>query len=495
MSHSTLPLLLLTLPLVACTTLRDRADTSYARGDFLAAAATYDQVLAKDPGDAATHLRRAEARNAALRHLLSEAQAARQAGDGEAAAAALERLLAIRDGWRIQIEQRLAASLASALHAAAARTAAASATALATTGPLAAERVAAGHPALLGDPELSADRAAIAAPIHAAGRAVCEALPTDGGAPAWGWLRARYCAHWGVTVASPPRSALSSGVRVAGAIAGATAAQTARVTAALEGGLRASAWYAPDGAAPLPATLGGSLAAAFGSHAVARSAAWVEQVPYSADESHEESYQEPYDDTESYTESVPHTEYQSETHACGDTTCTDQVPVTVYSTEFKTRTVTKYRTAWRTVTTQVTKYRDEPRVFTYEATARTGDYASALEVTLPTLAVTAQAQARFSAAGVDHDVTFAPAGVAPERANLMTLDDLATRAGDDLRDELHRRLDAAYAARFCAGDAYTRDQAAACAYLDLPSAPSAVHATLRAAFGGDEANLAPLLRR
>jgi hypothetical protein len=324
---------------------------------------------------------------------------------------------------------------------------------------------------------------------------VCAWLPTDGDAPAWGWLRARYCAHWGVTIVAPPRPALFAGLRVDGDLAGASAAQVARVTAALEGALRASAWYAPDGAGPLAATLRGALAVAFGSRAVTRRAAWVERVPYTEDETHEESYQEPYDDTESYTESVPHTEYRSESRRCGDTTCTEQVVVTVDATELKTRTVTRYRTAWRSVTTPVTRFRDEPRTFTYEATARTGTYASALEVALPAIAVAARAEARFTEEGVEHDVTFGPAGVAPARAHLTTLDGLAARAGDDLRDELRRRLDEAYAARFCAADDDSRDAAAACAYLDLPSAPPAVHAILRAAFGGDEADLAPLLRR
>jgi hypothetical protein len=219
-------------------------------------------------------------------------------------------------------------------------------------------------------------------------------------------------------------------------------------------------------------------------------------VPYTEDETSQESYQEPYDDTESYQEQVPHTEYRTETHPCGDTTCTDTHPETVYTSESRTRTVTKYRTAYRSVTKPVTKYRDVPRSFTYEALERTGHYVSAVRVRLDRdVDVAADITGDFVEHGFDHDVTNAAASVSPERANLPTLADFLAREEGRLKDELKTRLDARYGELYCAAKQYTLEEAAACAYLAPGKVPAAVHAALRGAFGADETFLPAVLAR
>lgn len=84
---------------------------------------------------------------------------------------------------------------------------------------------------------------------------------------------------------------------------------------------------------------------------------------------------------------------------------------------------------------------------------RDGRYASSLRARFdgPFRDLAPTITADFTASGVDHDASFAPAGVAPERANLMTL-----------------------------------ESAAACAFLDPKRVPPPVHAALRSAFGADE---------
>jgi hypothetical protein len=224
---------------------------------------------------------------------------------------------------------------------------------------------------------------------------------------------------------------------------------------------------------------------------------WYEQIPYEAIEQVEETYQEPYDDTESYTEQVPYTENQTTQVPCGDTTCPQTTPVTVYRTETKTRTVTRYRPATRWVAQQVTRYREEPRVFTYQGTRRTGRYLAAVRLPfegslqgfVPVLTN------GFDAEGIDHDASFAPAGVSPSRANLLTLDGFVAQEAVRFADHLREQLAAEYRKRYCTASSYTPDAAAACAYLDPKQVPAPVHAALQAALGPDEPFVVGILGR
>jgi hypothetical protein len=114
------------------------------------------------------------------------------------------------------------------------------------------------------------------------------------------------------------------------------------------------------------------------------------------------------------------------------------------------RTVTKYRTATRDVTTPVTRYRDVPHSFTYEATEQTGTYSSALHARLD--------------------------GGVPEVVVTVA-------------------IDARYAELHCAKPHHTIEDAAACAYLDPKRTPPAARASLRTVFGDDEPFLASVLAR
>ena len=113
-------------------------------------------------------------------------------------------------------------------------------------------------------------------------------------------------------------------------------------------------------------------------------------------------------------------DHHTETVQCGDTTCSNSVPTTVYHTEYKTRTVTKYRTQYKDVTRPVTKYRDVPRTQNYAAVERRATYSDKLRAHidggLPR--VDAAIQNATAQSGYDHDVSIAPAGVFPSRANL-----------------------------------------------------------------------------
>lgn len=493
-----LAVLVSSLGALGCTTARGRADDAYSHGRYLEAAELYDGLVKKDPKDKGALARRTEARIGALRQQLAVVTQARVGGHPELAAVRLEQLLAQRDAWGATIDAADAKGLTVEVVAAGSTLEAAVAAITKSVGPLAAEQLAQSSAPLLAHADLASWRNQISENLRAAGTATCASLATRATTPYWGWIVAGYCKHWGAPTKAPPRRAnLYVQLVVEGDVGGASEGESARMRAALAAAFKTSVWFAPDGTGELHASLDGKVAASFDAHTVSRTSNWTEQVPYTEYEDVQESYQEPYNDTESYTEQVPHTEYKSESRPCGSSTCTDSVPVTVYSSESRTRTVTKYRTAYRTVSKPVTKYRDEPRSFTYEALERAGHYTSQLRVQLERSApeITTKVDANFTDRGFDHDVINNAAGVSPQRANLMSLEDFIAREEGRLRDAFRQQLETRYAALYCSSSQYSLEKAAACLYLDPRTAPAPVHAALRAVFGEDEPHLESVLGR
>jgi hypothetical protein len=308
----------------------------------------------------------------------------------------------------------------------------------------------------------------------------------------------RYCVHFGATaIAAPVLPHWRAGMSISGEIGGASQAESARMRNALAGAFLESVWYSVDGAPAVTAALSGSIASSFASKPVTRYARYTVEVPYTDYESTEESYQEPYDETEYYSEDVPSTEYRTETVPCGDTTCTNQVPETVYHSETKSRTVTKYRTAWRTVTVPVTKYSTESRTFEYAAIERSGHYTSQLRVVFdPEMdGIVAGVDQDTIETGLDHDAELSAAGVSPQRANLTTAPAFVFAEQQRLASELRARLDALYARRYCRAAMFSLEEAARCAYLDPSSAPAAARGMIRVQLGEDESLLSVVLAR
>jgi hypothetical protein len=474
-----------------------RADDAFKHARYLEAADLYDQVVHADPKNNKAVVKRFQARNAALSVLLTETSQARVAGRTEDALVKLAEMLARRDAWAMRTDANVDRQLTvevvaagNAIDTAVTRTAS-------SVGPLSAEELFHHYAPLLAHADFATWRQQIDGEVHKSGKNACTALAPRATTPYWSWVVASYCSHFGgQAIRMLARPNLRSSLAVDGSIGGVSPDDAAHVRTTLADAFRESVWFLPDAARSAHATLGGRIAVNFEAHTVSRTANWTEQVPYTDYVTEQESYQEPYDDTESYQEQVPHTEYRTETHPCGDTTCTDTHPETVYSSESRTRTVTKYRTAYRSVTKPVTKYRDVPRSFTYEALERTGHYASAVRVRLDRdLDVAADITGDFIEHGFDHDVSNAAAGVSPERANLPTLADFLSREEGRLKDELKARLDARYGELYCASKQYTLEEAAACAYLAPGKVPDAVHAALRGAFGADETFLPAVLAR
>lgn len=478
--------------------INSRADEAYKKRRYLEAAELYDQVVRTDPKDGKAAAKRTQARTEALRELLAATARARVAGRLDAATTTLAELLVRRNSWAMKLEGQAAKELTVEIVAAGSAIATAVTATATTRGPLSAELLAAHYAPLLAHVDFQNWRGEIEDSVRGVGRTKCDALAPRATTPYWSWIVASYCRHFGGTeVKVMTRPNLRTGLVVEGSIVGIPAEDTSRIRTTLSSAFRDSVWFSPDGPKQAHALLGGKMVATFDSRTVSKTATWTEQVPYTAYEDQQESYQEPYNDQESYQEQVPHTENRTETHPCGDTSCTETHPETVYSSETRYRTVTKYRTAYRTVTKPVTRYRDVPRSFTYAALERSGHYVSALRVRFDRDSPEVSAEIKNDSVehGFDHDVTNTDAGVSPQRANLPALADLTVHEEARLAAEVKVKLDGAYREAYCGGAQFTLEEAAACSYLAPADVPAGVHAAMRGAFGDDEPQLAVILAR
>jgi hypothetical protein len=147
------------------------------------------------------------------------------------------------------------------------------------------------------------------------------------------------------------------------------------------------------------------------------------------------------------------------------------------------------------VTRAVTRYRTENRTYTYSGVEHYGRYASNLRVALGAEmdGLIAQVTQNTTESGFETDASFAQAGVYPQTANLTSPEGFVAVEERRLVADLHARLQALYAARYCRAGEPTIEEAARCAYLDHQSAPAVVRAALREQFGEDEALLSMVL--
>ncbi|HEY4056595.1 MAG TPA: tetratricopeptide repeat protein [Kofleriaceae bacterium] len=486
------------LVLAGCGTLRGRGDELYSQGKYAEAAEVYDQALKKDPGDNELTTKRLKARNASLRVVLQEAWNARQAGQMDAAVGKVDELLARREAWQMPFEPAIGAAATTEISAVGAYAQNEVTNRARTMGPMIGGTLATHFEPLLAHSELAQYRVATAEALLSAGRDACRKLVGTAKSPYWTWVVDRYCqrvANKPITVPQLPY--LLSDLDVVGGVRGATRAEQAATYDLLAEAFRASVWYAGEGAPTLHGEVSGTINSQFDAQPTTKTVQYTVEIPYTAYEDYSVSYQEPYEDTESYSEQVPETTYTTESYSCGDSTCTRSVPQTTYHTDYKTRTVTKYRTAYKTEQRAVTKYRTEYRTFDYDVVERSGRYKSQLRIVLGPQVdrVVAEISGNFSESGVDHDVTFTPAGITPSRANLTTAEEFVAREQHRLAEELTKKLDAKYSARFCNQTQWSLEDAAQCAYLDASAMPPAAQNVIEKAVGPDAQLLGEILAR
>lgn len=483
----------------ACAGLPTRAKAAYERGDYLAAAELYDEVVRADPDDSDAVEMRASSRRRALAGLLEEASRAK-GGRLPTYATKLGAALEKRNAWADSLDSEGQAAFARELKAAV-RLVRARVGKLAEGGrPLAAEAAFVGAAPLLDRPELGGVRRELVRDVLDAGAAECarhskRALPAS---PYFTLMLARYCQHFD---APPPKTIALPDLRAApvfeGTLAGATTAQVGELERRVAERFALSVWHSPSAKTPVRIAIRGLSAATFAKRHIALEAHWTEQVPYTASESVQVPHQVSYTTTEGYTESVPQTSSESYTYSCGTGTCTGSRPVTRYQSQYRTRQVTRYRTEYKTEQRSVTRYRAEPRIFKYEADEHSGFYSIELELVvdlrLPS-SIAVELRQDDHKTGLEHDVSFPPAHVAPSRPGLPLAEEWYELQLYEIGKRLDKALLRAWSQTFCELPAYALEEAARCAYAS-PTLPRAAASALSTAIGEDAELLTLALAR
>jgi 2-oxo-4-hydroxy-4-carboxy--5-ureidoimidazoline (OHCU) decarboxylase len=458
------------LALCACATLQGRADELARKGQFVEAAAIYDQLLQDKPNDANLRATRDELRWKALEQLLGRAREHRLTGDDEQAEHHLENFLAHRVRWGTKLNGALESSLLEEMagtHQHCRKIIAAPAQrGLALTAAYTYDR----KRALLSHPELAPIRREMESAVLSSGKSSCARLKkvSAENAPHWAELVARYCRRWQeVAPEPPPLPELLGTPSWTGSIDGVSPDQLEHIQERLSRVFEASPWYAARSSRPVTFTLKGHFTTRHEKEPVRLTAPWVDQEPYTDHEERTETYQEPYTEEEEYTEN-------------GQT---------------KKRTVTKYREKTRSYTVAVTRYRDVHKSFDYHALRHSVTFRFSVASTGVLVeqhsALTAALTDQLSAHGYEHDVLFPPGDVSPQRPDLPRSHVWLGQKVRELEQSFAGQLSAFWRQTYCTTPALTLNEAARCARAgaELPASARQVLSEVL----GEDAPRAPLL--
>jgi hypothetical protein len=465
--------------LIACATMRGRAADFAKQGRYVDAVHLYDQILRESPDDQEVKKLRADAQRNTLITGVASIRKRREAKEDPAAADELGLLLSYLDSWTYKLEGSLKENVDYELAAARKYLDKQFDEGL-TTGALIAEEGLGRHVKLVNNPRLAEWKSEKVKRVNDAGVERCTTLGKRAytTTPYTAYMVEAYCAHWGAHLAFlPPLPHAHAALNVTGEITGATPAENALLKQAIREAFEKSVWYWPTAPHAAPGSLAGSATLNWTSHPVTLSKNWVEEVPYSAWETYQESYQasEPYSDREPYTvysRGRPHTEYRSVT---------------------KYQTVTKWRDRQR----QVTRYRNVPRVFTYQASQQ--DYTYGHRITVRLQLVTGGPELVHELAraetvsGYRHGVTFGPAGVVPVTPSFPAREAWASKHNAAFAGELAHKMSTAYFEQYCQLPQYSAEEASRCAYIAHDKAPPAAFAALQELLGPEVAYLGALL--
>jgi hypothetical protein len=458
-----------------CATVRRQGDQAFERKSYLEAAELYDQALLDNPKDDDALAKRGRAREAALAELLEQSRLARARGGTSQAHDKLGGFFRLRHRWFMPTPPALVGPLKEQATAAALETAQGVRLLLTTDAPLAAEGALRAESRIFDEPELAAAVAELRANVTAAGQKRCDRYLSEQGSddrPYWRWLVARYCRHFGRSASVPALPNLASGVELAGAVSGVSDASASALAARLSSAFVGTPWYASGARARFSGELGGAYTVSFQHGPVDIEAPWTERVAYTTTESRNVPHQVSRLVSETYWVQVPYTVNQSETYSCGDShsfrTCTRTRAVMRSRSESRSRLVTRWHTEYRAELQTVTRHRDVPRVFRYTAERYQGSFslASALTVHLPPdgAPVTVPLRRREILQALSSNVTFLPAGIEPTSGQLPSADQWLNGTLDPVMGDVQRELRQAWYARFCAGEAFTVEEAARCLY-------------------------------
>ena len=319
--------------------------------------------------------------------------------------------------------------------------------------PLTAEAALARRAPLLTSPAFAPTRQASADTIKQAGQQVCERLQASvtPEQPYWGLGVSRYCDHFGVTFAAPPRASAIGSFEVSGQISGVTAAQSAAFRARVVQWLRASLWFDDAGKAVARGSVEGTYTASHKRQSVTLHATYKQKIT---------------------------------------TVTTGSVapPLALPTAPGAVAPVQRYPDSSYSTTTM-------DQTLPYDAEEIRGDYAlgAAVKIDVGTPApLTVSVRRAQGIKGYDHDVTFEPAGIVPRHDHVPS----AAEWFDDQVESMSLKMIWALNRKFidahCKRAAFAVDEAARC--LAVGQQPPGALAALAAAIGESAEPLVPILR-
>ena len=296
-------------------------------------------------------------------------------------------------------------------------------------------------------------RNASADAIKQAGQQVCARLQATvtPEQPYWGLGVSRYCAHFGVTFAAPPRASALGSFEVSGQISGVTAAQSAAFRARIVEWLRGSLWFDDAGKAVARGSVEGVYTASHKRQSVTLHATYKETIT-----------------TSTTGPLVPPLALPT---ARGGVAPAHPYPDTSYSTTTIDQTLP------------------------YDAEEIRGDYALGASVKIDVgtpVPLTVSVRRAQGIKGYDHDMTFEPAGIVPRHDHVPS----AAEWFDDQVESMSLKMVWALNRKFidahCKRASFDVDEAARC--LVVGQQPPGALAALAAAIGENAESLVAILR-
>ncbi|RKH06453.1 hypothetical protein D7V97_22525 [Corallococcus sp. CA053C] len=443
------PLLVCVSAVTACSSLRGKANDLAEKGRFVEAAELYVKVVEDSPNDPELRSSLDDLRWRGLSQLLTQARQARVEGRDEDAELNLEQFLTYRKKWSSKLDGGMESSLLEEMGGTHRHLRQLISEQAKRGNALTAEAHLNRKRALLAYAEMAPIRRDVEEAVQQGGAATCDRLkqePSNGTAH-WAELVARYCRHYHQDA---PKAALfpeALGVPVwQVSVDGISNDVVKYLMSRLSGAFESSPWYAEASPRRPPLTIEGSFSEERTSQPVSLSAPWTEQVPYTAHEDRTATAEVPYTVEESY----------------------------VDKGEMKKRLVTQKKTVEYTTTVEVTKYREVQRSFEYRALRRGVEYHFAvvaqavLQEQHAPLAV--KAERSLSASGYEHNITFDPGHVRPEKFSQPSKEGFLDGELRGYEQTFSQTLLARWQDSFCKAPALTREEAARCARggVELP---------------------------
>ncbi len=442
-----------------CFTRYHKANELAESGKFIEAAALFEQLSAEHPQDKELRELLGRARYRAVQQALGRARQARLTGDPKTSQAFFAKGLELRSQWALKLDGALESTVEDEREDAVRRLRGLVAPHTLKGEALSAETIVESHAFLLRFPELSGLRQELSTATRAAGRATCQKLQqtakaSDAASDARAQeaspyllnLVARYCQHFderGPT--APPLPDALGSFEVSVELDKVGQGTSAELQAALDRVVRQSPWYSDGALRQGMLTARGSARLERSERLVMLSAPWEERVPYTEEV------------VKQLEESVPVTECQA---------YDEYDPKAPGGNVSRTREVTRQKTKTREVVVKETRHRDVPRSFDYQAlrVEREGRFSSQAELTVKGEVLAAAGQ-EFSHtwSGYQHDVTFEPANVRPQRPAVAAFEEWTRDNGHALAGRLSTALAESYQARFCTTAAPSKEEAARCA--------------------------------